>query len=76
MVTSTISGTCHHEANLARVNSFRNIFLCHILRLYSIGVMGSGYGMDSEQHIFWFAPPSLIIFQNMSDGYMSHQKDI
>ena len=26
MVTCTISGTCHHEANLARVNSFNNTF--------------------------------------------------
>ena len=26
MVTSTISGTCHPDANLATVNSFRNIF--------------------------------------------------
>ena len=24
VVTSTISGTCHHEVNLARVNSFNN----------------------------------------------------
>ena len=26
MVKSTISGTCHHEANLALVNSFNNIY--------------------------------------------------
>ena len=26
MVTCTIIGTCHHEANLARVNSFNNTF--------------------------------------------------
>ena len=29
----------------------------------------------SEQHIFWFGPTSLIFF-NISDGYMSRQKDI
>ena len=26
MVKNTISGTCHHEANFPRVNSFSNIF--------------------------------------------------
>ena len=32
MVTCAISGTCHHKVNLARVNSFNNIYFINKLR--------------------------------------------
>ena len=56
MVTSTISGTCHHEVNLARVNLFYNIsFKTSTLTQYF-----SGYNMECELDMLWFASDTLI----------------
>ena len=59
MVANTISGTCHHEAYLARVNSFSNFLSVKSTQTLQC----KGYRMDSELRIFWFGPPSLIFFK-------------
>ena len=56
MVTRTISGTCHHEVNLARVNSFTNIFLL----ASTLTQLFSGYNMEFELNISRFVPDTLI----------------
>ena len=35
-----------------------------------------GKNIEYEYHRVWFAPQTFTFFQNMSDGYMSHQRDI
>ena len=72
MVTTAISGKCNHEVNFPRVNSFNNIsFITSTLRR-----LFSGCNMEYELNVLWFAPDTLIFFQNWSDGYMSRQSDI
>ena len=72
MLTSTISGICHREVNLARVKSFINISFLTSTQTRKF----SSYNIECEQYILSFAPHTLIFLKNMSDGYMSRQREI
>ena len=58
MVTSTISGTFHHEHNLARVYSFKNIsFITSTQTRWFMG-----YNREGEHHILYFASHAYLPF--------------
>ena len=66
------SYTCHHEVSLARVKSYNRIFFIMSPQTRKFRC----YHVECVQHILWFARHTSIFFQNMSDGYMSRQRDI
>ena len=59
MVISTISCTCHHEINLARNNPFNNISF----ETSSQAWWFTGYNIECEHHILWFAPHIRFFFK-------------
>ena len=59
MVKCTISGICHHEVVLARVNSFNKISFI----TWSQTLQFRGYNIECKQHRLWFAPHSFIFFK-------------
>ena len=76
MVTCTISGTCHHEVGSAWFNSFNDVSFQNLALNRTQKLSFRGKTIECEYDISWFAPQTFIFPQNMSDGYMSRQRDI
>ena len=56
VVTCTISGTCHHETDLAWVSSFNNICFNHKVGDSSQTRQFRGFNLHCENRILLFAP--------------------
>ena len=76
MVTSTISGTCHHEVKLSRVDSLYSTFFKYAFTTMIQIRQFRSKNIEFQGHILWLDAHTLIFRQNISDGYMSRQRHI
>ena len=81
VVTCTTSCTCHHETDLARVNSFNNICFKHRTDESSQARQFRGLNIDCENYILWFNPHTYIFLYVRwldvpSDWHISTRVDI
>ena len=81
VVTCTTSCTCHHETDLAWVNSFNNICFKHRTDESSQTRQFRGLNIDCENDILWFNPRTYIFLHVRwldvpSEGHITTRVDI